>query len=118
MLTGKWLKTPLTDKRFTGLSTLTDLDEAAKGILGPDGTITKGTETTVNGVPCVGLVSPGKDGGTLWVATTGQPYPVRIEPSAGSGERGALDFTGYGEPVTVDPPPADQVVDVSLLPGN
>ena len=118
LLTGKWLKTPLTDKRFTGLSALTDLDEAAKGILGPDGTITKGAETTVNGVPCVGLVSSGKDGGTLWVATTGPPYPVRIEPSAGSGKRGALDFTGYGEPVTVDPPPADQVVDVSMLPGN
>ena len=72
----------------------------------------------MNGVPSVGLVSSGKDGGTLWVATTGEPHPVRIEPSAQSGERGALDFTGYGESVTVEPPPADLVVDVSKLPGN
>jgi hypothetical protein len=118
LLTGKWLKTPLSDKRFSGLYQLTDLREAAKGILDPDGTITKGTEKTVNGVPCIGLVSSGKDGGTLWVATTGEPYPVRIEPNPGSGEQGALDFTGYGESVTVEPPPADQVVDVSKLPGN
>jgi hypothetical protein len=118
LLTGKWLKTPLSDKRFSGLYQLTDLREAAKGILDPDGTITKGAEKTVNGVPCIGLVSSGKDGGTLWVATTGEPYPVRIEPSADSGEQGALDFTGYGESVTVEPPPADQVVDVSKLPGN
>jgi hypothetical protein len=118
LLTGKWLKTPLSDKRFSGLSELTDLSEAAKGILDPDGTITKGTEKTVNGVRCIGLVSSGKDGGTLWVATTGEPYPVRIEPNAESGEQGSLDFTGYGEPVTVTPPPADLVVDVSKLPGN
>jgi hypothetical protein len=118
LLTGKWLKTPLTDKRFSGLSELTDLKEAATGILDPDGTITKGEQKTVNGVPCIGLVSSGKDGGRLWVAATGQPYPVRIEPSAESGQKGALDFTGYGESVTVEPPPADQVVDVSKLPGN
>ncbi|MFL6130728.1 MAG: hypothetical protein ACJ73E_16900 [Mycobacteriales bacterium] len=118
LLAGKWLKTPLTDRRFSGLSALTDLGEAAKGILDPDGTVTKDGRKTVNGVPCVGLVSSGKDGGTLWVATAGEPYPIRIEPSAGSGEQGALDFTGYGESVTVDPPPADQVVDVAKLPGG
>jgi len=118
LLAGKWLKTPLADRRFAGLSELTDLKKAATGILDPDGTITKGAQKTVNGVPCVGLVSSGKDGGTLWVATTGQPYPVRIEPSTQSAESGALDFSEYGESVTVGPPPAEQVVDVSKLPGN
>jgi hypothetical protein len=118
LLTGKWLKTPLGEKRFSGLNELTDLGNAAEGILEPDGTITKGTEKTINGVPCVGLVSSGKDGGTLWVATTGEPHPVRIEPSAGSGETGALDFSGYGDPVTVETPPADLVVDVSKLPSG
>ncbi len=118
LLTGKWLKTPLTDKRFSGLSELTDLDEAADGILGPDGTITKGEQKPINGVPCIGLVSSGKDGGTLWVATTGEPYPVRIEPGAESGSKGAVDFSQYGEKVTVDAPPADEVVDVSKLPGG
>ncbi|HZB51832.1 MAG TPA: hypothetical protein VE547_22285 [Mycobacteriales bacterium] len=118
LLTGKWLKTPLSDKRFGGLSELTDLDEAADGLLDPDGTITKGEQKTVNGVPCIGLVSSGKDGGTLWVATTGEPYPVRIEPDPKSDEEGAIDFTGYGETVTVEAPPADQVVDVSKLPSG
>ena len=118
LLTGKWLKTPLTDQRFSGLSALTDLDKAADGILDPDGTITKGEQKSINGVPCVGLVSSGKDGGTLWIATQGEPYPVRIEPSAGSTEKGSLDFSGYGEKTTVEVPPADQVVDVSKLPSG
>lgn len=115
---GKWLKTPLTDQRFSGLSQLTDLDKAADGILDPDGAIEKGGTRSVNGVPAIGLTSKGKGAGTLFVATTGEPYPLRIEPAAGSGEKGALDFGEYGEQATVRPPPTDQVVDVSKLPGN
>lgn len=118
LLAGKWLKTPLTDQRFSGLSQLTDLDKAADGILDPDGAIEKGGTRSVNGVPAIGLTSKGKGAGTLFVATTGEPYPLRIEPAAGSGEKGALDFGKYGEQATVRPPPTDQVVDVSKLPGN
>lgn len=118
LLADKWLKTPLTDKRFGGLAELTDLGEAADNLLDADGTITKGAEKAINGVPAVGLDSSGKDGGTLWVATAGEPYPLRIEPGAGSGQQGALDFLGYGESVSVELPPADQVIDVSTLPAN
>jgi hypothetical protein len=118
LLSGKWLKTPLGDKRFSGLSELTDLRKAAKGVLEPDGKITKGTEKTVNGQPAISLLSKGADAGVLWVATTGDPRPVRIEPDPASGETGGLDFTGYGESVTVQAPPADLVVDVNKLGGN
>lgn len=118
LLAGKWLKTPQTDKRFADLAEIADLSKAAEGILDPDGTITKGGVKTVGGVEAITLISKGKDGGNLYVATTGEPYPLRIEPSAASGETGSLTFSDFGKPVTVQVPPADQVVDVSKLPGS
>jgi hypothetical protein len=118
LLAGKWLKTPANDKRFGDLSELTDLSKAADGLLDPDGTLTKGETKTVNGVQAIGLTSSGKDPGTLYVATTGEPYPLQIASSASSSSQGSLDFLDYGKPVTVSTPPAEQVVDVSKLPGS
>lgn len=116
LLTGKWLKSPMTDQRFAGLAELTDLSKAADGILEPDGTITKGEKKVVAGAPAIALVSSGKDGGKLYIATTGTPYPLQIVPTKPA-DSGQIAFTEYGKPVTVTPPPADLVIDVSKL-GN
>jgi hypothetical protein len=114
LLTGKWLKVPVTDSRFGDLTQLFDLSKAADGILTPDGTVTKGEAGTIDGKPAIALKS-GKDGGALWIATTGQPYPLQIV-STGT-DSGKIDFTDYGATVAVEAPPAAQVVDVSKL-GN
>jgi hypothetical protein len=116
LLSGKWLKGPATDQRLGGPAELTDLSKAADGILEPDGTITKGEKKTVAGTPAIALVSHGKDGGKLYIATAGKPYPLQIVPTT-STDSGQIAFTEYGKRITVSPPPADLVIDVSKL-GN
>lgn len=113
-LTGKWLRTPLTDKRFAELAEITDLSKAAEGILKPDGKVAKGGTRTINGTEAIGLTTAGQDG-VLYIATEGEPYPLRIE--GGSGETGGLDFSEYGKPLTVQAPPAAQVVDIGKIGG-
>jgi hypothetical protein len=77
LLTGKWLKSPISGERLGELASLTDLTEAADGVLEPDGTVTKGERKTVAGAPAIALVSSGADGGKLYVATTGKPSRCR-----------------------------------------
>ena len=119
VLGGKYLKAPLTDQRVASLAAFTEkdafVDEALKG----SGTLSKGGTKDVRGTPTIGVVSKQADsGGTLYVATTGQPYPLQLVPSAGGTDRGSLDFLDYGKPITVAVPPAAQTVDVSSVGGN
>lgn len=116
LLAGKWLKSPLTDKRFADLAEITDLDQAASGILEPDGKVSKGQRKTIDGTAAIGLTSGGDDG-TLYVATTGEPYPLQIE-STDPKDPSMLSFADYGKPVTVETPAADTVIDVTKLPGS
>jgi hypothetical protein len=118
LLTGKWLKTSLADPRFAPLAEFTDLSKAADGILDPEGTARKGGRKTIAGTPAIALVDS-KEGGALYVATTGKPYPLRIEPKDAKDpkEDGTMTFTDFGKKVAVPAPPAELVVDVSKL-GN
>lgn len=50
--------------------------------------------------------------GTISVATSAKPYPVRIV-QVGGDSPGTVDFSDYDKPLTVQAPPADQVIDVS-----
>jgi hypothetical protein len=100
--TGTWLKSPVTGSRLAELSSLTDLSEAADGILEPDGAVTKGERKTV--------------AGKLYVAMTGKPYPLLIVPTDPK-DSGQIAFSEFGTRVTVSPPPAELVIDVSKLGG-
>jgi hypothetical protein len=115
LLTGKWLKTSLADPRFAPLAEFTDLSKAADGILDPEGTARKGARKTIAGTPAIALLDS-KDGGALYVATTGKPYPLRIEPKDPK-EDGTMTFSDFGKKVAVPAPPAELVVDVSKLGG-
>jgi hypothetical protein len=115
LLSGKWLKAPITNKKWAQLAELTDLSKAADGILEPDGPVTKGQPKAIDGKQAITLKSgTGAEEGALYIATEGEPYPLRIESTK---DKGKVDFTGYGEPVKVEAPPSDLVVDVTKLPG-
>jgi hypothetical protein len=65
------------------------------------GTLAAGpSATTYAGAPSV-LVT-GADGTKLWAASTGAPYPLRLDLAGG--ETGHLEFTAYGAAVTIRPP--------------
>ncbi len=70
----------------------------------------------IAGTRAIALVSAGADGGKLYVATTGKPYPLQIIPTDPK-ESGQVTFSDFGKQVTVSPPPADLVIDVSKLGG-
>jgi hypothetical protein len=108
LLQGKWLKANLSDENFGALASFLDVNNMLKAT----GTLSKGQTKVVNGLNAIGVVDSGTDGGTLWVATQGEPYPLRLESNAGEG---ALDFLEYGAAVEVTAPPADQTIDVAKL---
>ncbi len=79
--------------------------------LKPDGAFTKGETSTINGTPAVALIAS-KDNSKLFIATTGEPLPLRIEGKPGV----FIDFTNFGAAVEVKAPSADQVIDYATLP--
>ncbi|MDG4782564.1 hypothetical protein O7614_23165 [Micromonospora sp. WMMD961] len=104
----KWAKVSEKDD-FTQLFDVANVEQLLK----PDGTMTKGEAKEIDGVKTVGLVDGDKNG-TLYIATTGEPYPVRME--GGQDAAGQITFSDFG--ATFDElkaPAADQVVDFDQL---
>jgi hypothetical protein len=106
LLDGKWVKPPNSDKFFAALLKLTDTDTLLK----PEGTATKGEVKKLGDIDVITL----KDGeSSLYVATRGEPYPVRVEGPPGQGQ---IDLSEFGAAFDeIKAPPADQVVDMSKL---
>jgi hypothetical protein len=103
----RWVKAPITNPSFKGLS-----DLAITGILKPDGTLTKGAEGAVNGQAAVPLTS--SKGGKLWIATTGDPLPIQFDGEK-AGE--AVVFSDWNVPLTVPVPAAADTIDFTKLTG-
>jgi len=109
---GRWVKAPASNASFKGLVDFTNFDVAVAEILKPTGTLTKGTEGTVNGQPALPLKD--STGGQLWIATTGDPLPIQIDGEK-AGEMVA--FSDWNAAVTVPVPAAADTVDFTKLGG-
>jgi hypothetical protein len=81
---------------FDGMTKPADFAEN----LTPDGHVSKGKATTVNGIPAIELRDSGS---VMYVATTGAPYPIRLEPDPPKRGEG-LDLLGYNAPLDVVAP--------------
>jgi hypothetical protein len=113
LLTGKYVKVALSQSELADFGTFSDLDELAKGVLTPDGPVRKGRPATIRGARAIGLSD---STGTLYVATTGRPYPLQVAGGDRS-SRGTFTLSEFGRPVALRTPPADQVIDPALLGG-
>jgi hypothetical protein len=112
LLGGRYVKVPTTgDEDFKDIEALADWDSFVKDAFEPDGQVTKGETKEIDGVEVVGLVERGTDGGTLWIPVEGEPLPVQGLDEDGN----TIAFADWGKPVTIETPPADQVVDLSEL---
>jgi hypothetical protein len=112
LLQGRWLKASATTPEFASLSRLADLRGLIDASLEHHGALAKTGTTRVNGQAVVGVSDQSK-GGTLYVATTGKPYPVQISRTGGGG--GAVNFDAWNEPVTITPPA--NALDITQLRG-
>jgi len=75
-LAGKWVKVPTTTQKFAQLVSLVDLYSFLTQSLNTNGKVTKGAVKTVDGQEAIELKSA--HGGSLYVATSGKPYPIEF----------------------------------------
>jgi hypothetical protein len=105
---GKWVLVPAKDQ-ISGLFAAADVNELLK----PGGTLSKGETTKVGEQPVVTLKDSSDAESLVFVATTGEAYPVRIGPSA-TGE--GVTFSEFGAKFDgIVAPAADQVIDQASL---
>jgi hypothetical protein len=111
----RWVAVPSTDSDFAGINTLLDESQVASQFSDTSNTtFTKGKTSTINGQAVIAV--NGKDsgdstGGTVYVATTGKPYIVRV-----TGGGSSLTFSNYNQPVNPSVPPNS--INISTLGGS
>ncbi len=109
---GKWLKAPASTGDFASLGSLTNLHQMVGALVVTHGKLAKGAKTTVDGQQVV-AVSDVSQGGTLYVATTGKPYPVELLKTGAQG--GHVTFDRFNESVSLTAPANS--IDISQLNG-
>ena len=109
LLSGKWLKAPATGQ-LSSIASLTNVHTLFNQLLSSHGKLAKGSTTTVHGQKVI-AVNDTTNGGTLYVATTGKPYPIELNKSGSDG--GQITFDQFNQPVTLAAP--SNSIDISKL---
>jgi hypothetical protein len=110
LLRGKWLKGSPTNSSFQSFSQLTSIKSLMGSLTQDHGTLTKGSTTTINGVKAVALRS--SKGGTMYIATTGKPYPLEVTKTSGT-RTGKVTFSDYNKTFSISAP--SHAVDLDRL---
>ncbi|WP_225838003.1 hypothetical protein [Streptomyces sp. NK08204] len=117
LLAGKWAKMAVKGQDAKDIAGFCDLDSVLGGAGDADSDATRGKNTTVDGVPAIVLhEKEGKDRYTLYVATEGRPYLLKVDSSAGAEEPVHLSFSDFEKPVPARKP-AGKIVDLDALGG-
>jgi hypothetical protein len=109
---GKYVKARHTDMKIGRLTKFLDIPQIVWMELGETQDVVKGDRQIVNGVPTIAIVSPYL--GTIYIATQGEPYVVRVVAPGGA-STGVSNFFDYLKPVQIQAPPASEVVDIAAL---
>jgi hypothetical protein len=109
LLHDKWLKAPAGTGELASLAPLTDTQKLFGGALRQHGKLTNKGETTYQGQKVV-EIDDTTEGGKLYVAAQGTPYPVAL---VGSKQQGHLGFDNWNATTTVAAP--KNAVDLSKL---
>lgn len=112
-IAGKWLL--ISAEAASGFAIFADGSAFASAVLGAEAPSDMTDVTEVDGQAAVGLLFP-ETGGTLWVAATGEPLPLRLEEKGASAGAGVITFSDYGTEVAITPPSEDAVVDLTKIP--
>jgi hypothetical protein len=106
----RWLEAPADSGDLASFTPLTDIDQLFDAILGDPGSVEKGEETEVDGQPAIAIDDTG-EGGTLYVSTEGEPYPLKVEKTGEGG--GTISFDDWNEDYELTVP--EDSVDISQL---
>ena len=90
--------------------TLTNVRTLFSQLLSSHGKLEKGSTSTVNGQKVL-AVKDTTNGGTLYVATSGKPYPIEVIKSGSDG--GQITFDHFNQTVSLSPPANS--IDISQL---
>lgn len=101
LLHGKWLKAPADHGRLKTLTPFTDLGALFAAISSYRGGLTNEGKTTFEGQSVVAIRD--SEGGKLYVAATGKPYPVAIVGGT-KGASGTISFDNWNKPVSLSAP--------------
>lgn len=116
MMAGKWTKMSAKGKDAKDIASFCDLNTVLGGAGDMNSDATRSTTTTVDGTPAVILQEKdGKDRYTLYVATQGKPYLLKVT-STSKKDPGALFFSDYEKPVPATAPKG-KVLDLDKLNG-
>jgi hypothetical protein len=111
----RWVSIPSSNSNFAGIASLLDESQVAAQFSNASNTkFTRGNTTTINGqkvIAVVGKDTTGSNGGTVYVATTGKPYFIRV-----TGGGTSLTFSNYNQPVNPSVPP--NPIDIATLGGS
>ncbi|MFG2435069.1 hypothetical protein [Streptomyces sp. NPDC048508] len=114
MLAGKWTKMSATGSDAKDIAGFCDLDSVLAGAEDVNSNATRGRTTTVDGTEAIILhEKDGKDRDTLYVATKGKPYLLRVD-STSAKDPGTITFGDYDKPVPATRP-AGKVIDIDKL---
>ena len=106
----RWVRVPASNKKLSSLFDDANIDS----MIELDGQLSKGATEQIAGVPTIGLVDADAET-TLYVATTGNPYPVRQEGTDGS----EMTFSEMGATFAdIKAPTPNQVLDLAALTGK
>ncbi|MET7453826.1 hypothetical protein ABZT03_18485 [Streptomyces sp. NPDC005574] len=116
LLADKWTKMSATGKDAKDIAGFCDLDSVLAGAEDVNSDATRGKAGTVDGTPAIVLnEKDGKDRYTLYVATEGKPYLLRVIDRSAK-EPGTLTFSDYDKPVPARKP-GGAIVDLDALGG-
>ncbi|WP_436519644.1 hypothetical protein [Actinoplanes sp. HUAS TT8] len=104
----KWIRLAAKDDSFSTFFAAADIDE----LLTPGGTLSKGEAKTIEGVPAIGLKDSSDPDTVIYVATDGEPYPVKAEGPDSQG----MAFSEFGKTFAdLKAPTAAEFVDQSKI---
>ncbi|WP_129840694.1 hypothetical protein [Streptomyces sp. RFCAC02] len=107
-LDGMYVLVAPEDPAYARLSGFTEMDPLLDVLLALDGERETGDRAEVGGVRTIGVTADGGEGGSMDVALTGEPYPLRFRRGGSAGE---VMLREWNDPVELTAPAEDRVVD-------
>lgn len=109
---GRWVAADLADPKLRNWRMTTTLKSILRTFLTAEGASAVGEPSVQQGQPAVPVTTTL---GTVWVATTGEPYVLLIVSPPEAPTPSRAEFTEWDEPLRIEEPPAGRTMDISEL---